>query len=60
MLTAEERALVTDIGDTLLNLYAKRDEAILNGDLDRVHGLQVEINDAAAQRQGILDSTEAQ
>ena len=59
MLTAEERALVTDIGDTLLNLYAKRDEAILNGDLDRVHGLQVEINDAAAQRQGILDSTEA-
>jgi hypothetical protein len=60
MLTAEERALVTDIGDTLLDLYARRDEAIQNGDLDRLQGLQAEITDTAAQRQQILDSIEAQ
>jgi hypothetical protein len=50
MLTAEERALVTDIGDTLLDLYARRDEAIRNGDLDRLQRLQAEITDTAAQR----------
>jgi hypothetical protein len=60
MLTAEERALVTDIGDTLLDLYARRDEAIQNGDLDRLQRLQAEIADTAAQRREILDSIEAQ
>jgi hypothetical protein len=60
MLTPEERALVTDIGDTLIDLYARRDEAIRDGDLDRLQGLQAEIADTAAQRQEILDSIEAQ
>jgi hypothetical protein len=58
MLTAEERALVTDIGDKLLDLYAKRDEAVLDGNLDRVHRLQAEITDVATQRQGIIRSVE--
>jgi hypothetical protein len=58
MLTLEERALVTDIGDKLLDLYAKRDEAILDGNLDSVHRLQAEIGEAAAKRQEILHSVE--
>ena len=58
MLTPEERALVTDIGDRLLDLYAQRDDAILDGDLDLVQGLQTEITEASAQRQEILRSVE--
>ena len=56
MLTPEERALVTDIGDKLLDLYVKRDETILDGNLDRVQRLQTEISDVAAERQQILHS----
>jgi hypothetical protein len=56
MLTAEERALVTDIGDKLLDLYAKRDEAVTFGDLDRVYRLQAEINEVAADRRNIIRS----
>jgi len=33
MRTAEERALIADIGDRLLELYAKRDEAVSFGSL---------------------------
>jgi hypothetical protein len=58
MLTPEERALVTDIGDKLLDLYARRDNAILDGDLDRVQGLQTEITETAVQRQKLLRSVE--
>jgi len=54
MLTPEERALVTDIGDKLLDLYARRDDAITDGDLDRAQGLQAEIAETAAHRQKIL------
>jgi hypothetical protein len=58
MLTPEERALVTDIGDKLLELYAQRDEAILDGNLEHVHRLQTEISEVAAERQEILHSVE--
>jgi hypothetical protein len=58
MLTAEERALITDIGDKLLDLYAKRDEAVSCGDLDRVYRLQAEISEVAAEREEIIHSTE--
>ena len=58
MLTPEERALVTDIADRLLDLYVQRDEAILDGNLDRAHRLQAEISDVAAERQEILHSVE--
>jgi len=54
MLTPEERALVTNIGDELIDLYARRDEAIQDGNLDRVHRLQAEISEVAAKRQEIL------
>jgi hypothetical protein len=54
MLTAEERALVTDIGDKLLELYTQRDEAVQNGELDRAHELQEKITETAAARKQIL------
>jgi molybdenum-dependent DNA-binding transcriptional regulator ModE len=54
MLTREERALATNIGDRLLELYAERDEAVTAGDLVRVHNLQAEIEEASEQRQEIL------
>jgi hypothetical protein len=43
----EERSLA----DKLLDLYAKRDEAVMEGDLERVHDLQAEITETAAQQQ---------
>jgi hypothetical protein len=46
MLTTEECALVNDIGDRLLELYVERDDAVSDGDLDRAHQLQAEIDDA--------------
>ena len=58
MLSPEERALVTDIGDKLLDLYVKRDDAILDGDLDRAQRLQANITETAAQRQQILRDVE--
>jgi hypothetical protein len=59
MLTGEERGLITDMGEKLLDLYAKRDEAVLEGDLDRVHRLQAEIIEVADERQKIVHSVEA-
>jgi molybdenum-dependent DNA-binding transcriptional regulator ModE len=59
MLTPEERALVTDMGDKLLDLYAKREEAISDGDLDRLYVLQAEITETSAEREEIIHSTEA-
>ena len=56
MLTAEEHALLSDLGDKLLALYDERDEANAEGDLDRLHQLQVEIDDTKAQRQKITRS----
>ena len=58
MLTQEERALVTDIGDKLLALYARRDEAIQDGNFDRARRLQDEISEVAAERKEILHSVE--
>jgi hypothetical protein len=59
MLTAEDCALVNDIGDRLLELYAERDEAVSDGDLDRVHHLQAEIDDAKAERHKIIQGVAA-
>jgi hypothetical protein len=59
MLTVEERALVTGMADRLLDLYAKRDDAVQEGNLDRVHRLQAEIDEVAAERQKIIRSDES-
>ena len=50
MLTPEERALITDLKDRLIELYVERDEAAKTGDRDRVRDLQSEIEDVAAHR----------
>jgi hypothetical protein len=59
MLTVEERAVLTDLGDKLLQLYAKRDEAVQDGDLDRVHTLQTEIAETTVQRLELFHVLEA-
>ncbi len=59
VLTAEERALVNDIGDRLLELYFQRDEAVFDGDLGRVQELQAEIDDVKLARQKIVRSVDA-
>jgi hypothetical protein len=58
MLTAEKCALVNDIGDKLLELYDERNEAISDGDLDRLHELQMEIDDVMAGREKLLRGVE--
>jgi hypothetical protein len=57
MLSAEERALALQMADRLISLYEERDEALEEGDLDRVHEIQNEIKETAAQRQEILASS---
>jgi hypothetical protein len=56
MTLEETAALITDMADRLLDLYAKRDEAVDEGNLYRVHRLKAEINNVAAERE-IIRST---
>jgi hypothetical protein len=53
MSTSEERALVTEIQDRLLELYVQQDEARTAEDRDRARKLQAEIDKATAQREEI-------
>jgi hypothetical protein len=59
MLTAEERALATHIGDRLIELYVERDQASTERNWGRVRELQGEIDAAAAQRRELLHSADA-
>jgi hypothetical protein len=54
MLTVEERALVNDLGDKLLELYDRRDDATFDGDSERVAELQIEIDVAKAEQEQII------
>jgi hypothetical protein len=47
MLTPEERPLITDMKDRLIELYVERDEAAKTGGRDRVRDLQTEIEHVA-------------
>jgi hypothetical protein len=58
MLTAEERALATDIADRLIELYVERDEARRAKDWDRVRDRQAKIDETAAERQELLHRAE--
>jgi len=51
MQTSEERALVTEIQDRLIDLYVQQDEARGEHDPDRARELQVEIDKATAHRE---------
>ena len=53
MLTSEDRALVTELQDRLIELYVQQDEAARTKGRDRGHELQVEIDKAIAQREEI-------
>jgi hypothetical protein len=53
MLTSEDRALVTELQDRLIELYVEQDEAARTKGRDRGHELQVEIDKAIAQREEI-------
>jgi hypothetical protein len=54
MLSPEERALMADLKDRLIELYVERDETAKTGDRDRVRDLQSEIEDVAAPLSGYL------
>jgi len=56
VLTPEERALITDMKDHLIELYVERDEAAKIGDGDRVRELQSEIEHVAAECRDISHS----
>jgi molybdenum-dependent DNA-binding transcriptional regulator ModE len=47
--------LVSDIGEKLLELYAEREDALSDGDMDRVDQLQIEIDDAKAEQRKLID-----
>ena len=49
MLTPEERALVTEQQDRLIELYVSQEEAAMAHDWRRVGELQLEIDDAKEQ-----------
>jgi hypothetical protein len=49
MLTAEERALVTEQQDRLIELYVSQEEATMAHDWRRVGELQIEIDDTKEQ-----------
>lgn len=50
MLTREERALLVDIQDRLLELYVLRERAGKNGDWERVDRIDAEIAETEARR----------
>jgi len=53
MLTLEERALLVDVQDRLLELYVHREQASKNRDWKRVDSLDADIAAAEARRQEI-------
>jgi hypothetical protein len=57
MLSPEERALALHLADKLLELYDRRDEAIDDGNVERVFQVQEEIGRTAAERQELLGSS---
>ena len=50
MLTPEERNLLIQVYDVLVELYTLRQEANLQGNLERANALQLEIDRVEAQR----------
>ena len=53
MLTPEERALLIEVQDRLLELYVDREQASKNRDWARVNSLQADIAAVEARRQEI-------
>ena len=53
MLTPEERALLVDVQDRLLELYVLREQASKNKDWRRVDSIEADIAEAEMQRKEI-------
>jgi hypothetical protein len=53
MLTLEERALLTDQQDRLIDLFVRRDEAVRAEDWNRAHALESEIDEAQGEADAI-------
>jgi hypothetical protein len=53
MLTKEERALLVDVQDRLLEFYVLREQASKDGDWQRVDALDADIAEAETQRKEI-------
>jgi hypothetical protein len=53
LLTAEERARITDIQDLLIGLFVEHREAVENGDNGRARTLQSEIDDLLREKDEI-------
>jgi hypothetical protein len=53
MLTPEERALMTEQQDRLIELYVSQEEAAMAQDWRRVGELQIEIDDATEELDAI-------
>jgi hypothetical protein len=53
MLTPEERALLTDTQDRLINLFVQHDEAIRAEDWARARDLETQIDDAQYETDAI-------
>jgi hypothetical protein len=53
MLTQEERALLVDVQDRLLELYVLREQASKDQDWKRLDSLEADIAEAEAQRREI-------
>jgi hypothetical protein len=53
ILTQEERALLVDVQDRLLELYVLREQASKDRDWDRVDSLDADIAEAETQRKEI-------
>jgi hypothetical protein len=54
--TWEEHALLTNISDRLIELYTKRDDAVLADDFDRADRFQDQIDETSAERRHLLKS----
>jgi hypothetical protein len=53
MLTPEERALLTDQQDRLIDLFVQRDEAVRAEDWDRARDLESRIDEAQGEADAI-------
>ena len=58
MLTPEERALLTEQQDQLIELYVEQNEATRAADWGRVHALQIEIDNTKEQLDAIRATAE--
>jgi hypothetical protein len=53
MLTPEERALLTDTQDRLINLFVQHDEAVRSEDWAKARDLETQIDDAQCEADAI-------